>query len=285
MDRFLAELYSLMSPCTLCPRRCGARRTSGELGFCRMPAELHIASVGPHFGEEAPLVGKGGSGTIFLSGCNLLCVFCQNWEISHQGRGRVIDLDDLVTEMLSLQQMGCENINFVSPTHYAPSLAEAVTRSREQGLRVPIVYNCGGYEREEVLQKLDGIVDIYMPDIKFTEVMDAEAYLQSADYPRVARKAVQEMHRQVGDLQVCNGVAVRGLLVRHLVMPGGLQQAEAVIDFLADEVSAQTYINVMGQYRPCYRAGEFAAISHRPTPREWEQARAHAVARGLRVDP
>ncbi|MFH0963541.1 MAG: radical SAM protein [Planctomycetota bacterium] len=269
--------------CRICPRNCGADRTRSP-GFCGAPADLVVASAGPHFGEESPLVGAGGSGTIFLAGCNLRCVFCQNYDISHDVRGETHSPDALARLMLSLQAGGCENINFVTPSHYTPALAEAVRAARSAGLAVPIVWNCGGYEKVETLRALAGLVEIYMPDLKFLDAQASRLYLHAADYPDRAREAIREMHRQVGDLEIRRGLAVRGLLVRHLVMPGFGGDTKAVLNFLADEISPKTYVNVMDQYRPCGEAARFPQLAVRPSRRQIAEARAYALEKGLRLD-
>ena len=269
--------------CTICPRGCGVDRTA-TTGFCRAPGELVVASAGPHFGEEAPLVGSGGSGTIFLCGCNLQCVFCQNYDISHQVRGEGLALDALVRLMLALERRGCENVNFVTPTHYAPALADAIRRARREGLAVPIVWNCGGYEKLESLQALEGLVEIYMPDVKFFDPGASERYLDAPDYGERVRIAVVEMHRQVGDLEIRDGVATGGLLVRHLVMPGYREDSLAILDFLAREVSPATYVNVMAQYHPCGDAVRYEEIATRPLAKDIAAAKAAALEKGLRLD-
>lgn len=279
----LERLRRMMDPCVLCPRRCRTARSKGEFGFCGIGHELTVSSWGSHFGEEQVLVGRGGSGTIFLTGCNLGCLFCQNDDISILKRGRIFAVDQMVDVMLAMQKDGCSNINFVTPSPQVPNILEAIIRARDARLRIPIVYNCGGFESLDVLKLLDGYVDIYMPDIKFFDCELARDLTGRADYPDVARMAVKQMHRQVGDLEIQDGVAKRGLLVRHLVMPEGVADSKRIIDFLADDISANTYVNVMAQYRPCYRAREFPRIA-RPTRRdEWRQAYDHAAARGLRL--
>jgi len=269
--------------CCVCPRNCGVDRVSGETGFCGIGAALVIGSVGPHFGEEDVLVGWGGSGTIFLAGCNLLCLFCQNADLSHHRRGRAFTVDECAAAMLVLEQSGCHNVNFVTPTHVTPLLAEAVRRARAAGLRVPIVYNCGGYESMETLRTLEGEVEIYMPDFKFWDPERAEALARAPDYPQVARQAILEMYRQVGDLQTSGGLATRGVMVRHLVLPGGVEDGLAIVDFLADEVSPNTYVNVMPQYRPCHQARGLPGMDRYPTRREFRQVYEHAEERGLRL--
>jgi putative pyruvate formate lyase activating enzyme len=249
------SLKDLASPCRLCPRQCNCARASGEQGYCRADFGPFVSSVHPHHGEEAPLVGTGGSGTIFLAGCNLGCTFCQNYDISHLGRGQAITVKALSEAMLSLQHSGCHNINFVSPSHQLHSIVEAVMLAADAGLSLPLVYNTGGYDSIEALRLLDGIFDIYMPDLKFTDSKTAGKLADAPDYPDVAMGAIREMHRQVGDLLTNDaGVAQRGLIVRHLVLPGGLAGSEAAFRFLAGEISTNTYLNVMAQYRPCFEA-------------------------------
>ena len=274
----------LLRSCQLCPRKCRVNRLAGELGFCGIGPEAVVASAGPHFGEESVLVGRGGSGTIFLAGCNLKCVFCQNYDISHSDAGVKTSPTELAELMLSLQAHGCENINFVTPTHVVVQIAKAIEIARQRKLRVPIVYNCGGYESVSSLQGLEGLVDIYMPDFKFTDGQVAQRLCRAADYPDICRAAISEMHRQVGDLRIKNGLATRGLLVRHLVLPNGLAGSQEVLDFLAKEISPHTFVNVMGQYRPCYRAGEFSEIARMPNLDEIDEAKNYARKLGLRLD-
>lgn len=289
LRRRLAALERLMSPCTLCPRHCRVLRYSGELGLCNAGDQLRVAAAFPHFGEEAPLSGQGGSGAIFISWCNLLCQFCQSWEVNHRGEGVPVSARQLAEMMLDLQDRGCHNINFVTPTHYAPQLIAALPLAVEQGFHLPLVYNCGGYESVEVIQLLDGIVDIYLPDIKFLDPSASDRYLDGAsDYPEVVRTILKEMHRQVGDLVLDDhGIAQRGLIVRHLVMPGLTQDSQAILRFIADELSLQTYVNIMDQYRPCFQAGRSPEIARRTTPAEHravvEMARGLGLHRGLPV--
>jgi putative pyruvate formate lyase activating enzyme len=289
LRRRLGALERLMSPCTLCPRNCRVLRYGGELGLCNAGDQLRVAAAFPHFGEEAPLSGHGGSGAIFISWCNLLCQFCQSWEVNHRGEGVPVSARELAEMMLDLQDRGCHNINFVTPTHYAPQLIAALSLAIEQGFHLPLVYNCGGYESVEVIQLLDGIVDIYLPDIKFLNPFASDRYLDgAADYPEVVRTVLQEMHRQVGDLVLDeHGIAQRGLIVRHLVMPGLTQDSQAILRFIADELSLQTYVNIMDQYRPCFQAGRSPEIARRTTPAEHravvEMARGLGLHRGLPV--
>ena len=249
------RLAELSSPCRLCPRKCGSMRQKGETGYCRTGFSPMVSSIHPHFGEEAPLVGSRGSGTVFLTNCNLGCIFCQNSDISHLGRGRVLTTEELAQALVALQELGCHNINFVTPTHQVHAIVEAVALAMEAGLTVPLVYNTGGYDSVGTLRLLEGIFDIYMPDLKFTSGETAASLADAPDYPEAARRAVLEMHRQVGDLVLDGrGVAVRGLLVRHLVLPGGLAGSREAFRFLAEEVSRNTYLNIMAQYRPFFRA-------------------------------
>jgi len=289
MTERLAQLRSMLASCTLCPRTCGVDRTSGERGFCGAGPCAVVASAGPHFGEESCLVGRGGSGTIFLAGCNLGCVFCQNFDISSRAVGEEMPAAALVRLMRDLEARGCENINFVTPTHVTHVIAAAIVEARAAGLSIPIVWNSSAYESVEVLRLLDGLVEIYMPDFKFSRSESAERYCRAPDYPDCARAALAEMHRQVGDLVVEDGVARRGLLVRHLVMPGGVEESREILTFLAS-VSRHTFVNVMGQYRPAGKVRgaaaheAFAAIARPPTPDEILQTRRCALTLGLRLD-
>lgn len=271
----------LLEPCRVCPRECLAQRLQGETGVCGVAESAMVSSYGPHFGEERPLVGFGGSGTIFLAHCNLCCVFCQNYEISQEGEGQMVSTTKLAEMMLDLQRLGCHNINFVTPTHQVPQILRALPAAVEGGLRLPLVYNCGGYESLETLRLLDGIFDIYMPDFKYADAETAKRYSSVESYPEVARAALREMHRQVGDLVMDRrGIARRGLLVRHLVLPNRLAGTAEVVRFLA-ELSEDTYLNLMDQYRPCYRAHEYPLLARRPTHAELEEALQLARAAGL----
>jgi len=276
-------LYELMRECRLCPRRCGVNRLEGETGFCRTGAKPVISSWGPHFGEERPLVGRYGSGTIFFTYCNLGCIYCQNWTISHLGEGEETTVERLSSIMLMLQSQGCHNINLVTPTHQTPMIVEALLIAKEKGLEIPIVYNCGGYESLETLKLLEGIIDIYMPDIKYMSEEYAKRYSFAPDYPEVVKVAVKEMHRQVGDLRIDKrGIAVRGLLVRHLVLPNNIAGTEEVVRFIAEEISKDTYVNIMDQYRPCYKAYEHPELSRRISRKEYDDAIKSALRAGLR---
>jgi putative pyruvate formate lyase activating enzyme len=272
----------LLESCTVCPRLCRVDRTAGETGVCRTAVPARVSSFNAHFGEESPLVGDHGSGTIFFTHCSLMCLFCQNFEISHEGIGRDVSDEELATLMLALQAQGCHNINFVTPTHVVPQILSALEVAVAGGLRVPLVYNSGGYERVETLRLLEGVFDIYMPDFKFWDAGIAEASCNAADYPEVARRALREMHRQVGDLVTDEkGIARRGLLVRHLVLPGELAGTRQIMRFIAQEVSPRTYVNVMSQYRPCGRANEVPGLTAPVTPAEYRRAVEAAVEEGI----
>jgi putative pyruvate formate lyase activating enzyme len=276
-------LRQKMNPCTICPRRCGVFRGKGQIGYCGIAELPKVSSVGPHFGEERVLVGSGGSGTIFFAGCNLRCIFCQNYDISHYRLGRQMSIEQLAQSMLELQNLGCCNINLVTPTHVIAAIAEAIEQARIKDLHLPIVYNCGGYESLETLELLEGLIDIYMPDMKYSDGKIAAELSDAADYPQVNQAAVREMHRQVGDLQIENGLAIRGLLVRHLVLPHGLAGSFEIIDFLAQEISPRTTVNIMDQYRPCFKAFSNPKINRRPTPGEIETVREYTARKGLNI--
>jgi putative pyruvate formate lyase activating enzyme len=277
------QLWERMNPCTLCPRQCKVERSKGEIGFCGIGDMPAVSSVGPHYGEESVLVGSGGSGTIFFAGCNLGCIFCQNSDISHGRSGTQVTIEQLVQAMLDLQRYGCSNINFVTPTHVIAPIAAAIELAREKGLRLPTVYNTGGYDSVETLKLLEGLIDIYMPDMKYSDSAAAKELSAAPDYPEINRAAVKEMHRQVGDLRLEKGLATRGLLIRHLVLPNNLAGSFAIMDFLAEQISVSTTINVMDQYRPCYKAFEHSKINRRPTREEFETAQQYAIEKGLRV--
>jgi putative pyruvate formate lyase activating enzyme len=264
---------AILKNCTLCPRSCMVDRTAGEKGFCGTGSTAIVSSWGPHHGEERPLVARFGSGAIFFANCNLGCVFCQNWTISHGKEGGEMTHARLASVMLELRAGGCHNINLVTPTHQVPAILRAVSIAAAKGLDLPLVYNCGGYESIDTLRLLDGIMDIYMPDIKYMDADAALKYSGAKDYPEAVRAAVREMHRQVGDLAVAeNGAATRGLLVRHLVLPSALAGTEEVLSFLSREISAQTYVNIMDQYHPCFHAHENPPLGRRITRDEYRAA-------------
>lgn len=274
---------ALLQGCRVCPRRCQVNRLEDERGVCKVGRRIKVSSYGPHFGEEAPLVGAHGSGTIFITSCNLGCVFCQNFDISHLGEGNEVSPARLAQMMVELQQLGCHNVNFVTPTHAAPQILEALPIAVENGLHIPLIYNTGGYDLVETLQLLEGIFDIYMPDFKFSDNKTAATLCMANDYPQVAMNAIREMHRQTGDLVIDHqGVAVRGLIVRHLVMPNGLAGTRKVMQFLSRVISPDTYVNIMDQYRPCGLAGKYPEINRRIRAEEFEDALKIAHEEGLR---
>jgi putative pyruvate formate lyase activating enzyme len=278
-----ARALAMLESCSLCPRACGANRLGNEKGVCRVSRRAVVSSAHAHFGEEAPLVGTAGSGTIFFSGCNLKCLFCQNYEISHLLAGDETSANRLAFFMLRIQETGCHNLNLVTPTHVLPQILEALELAAKGGLRIPIVYNTGGYDSIEAIRLLDGVVDIYMPDVKYFSSEAAAKYSGAADYPKVIREALREMHRQVGDLEISpDGIAVRGLLVRHLAMPGMPGDVKEIAAFLANEISRDTYINVMAQYRPEYLASGHPPLDRPLTRDEWTEAVRLARAAGLR---
>ena len=286
LKRRVALAYARLEACDLCARECGVnRRLSPEGAGCHTGERAIVSSYGPHFGEESPLVGRGGSGTIFFAWCNLRCQYCQNYEISQGGEGYEVEPEELAHMMLSLQNQGCHNLNFVSPSHVVPQILAGLLIATGAGLRLPLVYNTGGYDSLKTLALLDGVVDIYMPDVKYADADVARRYSQVPRYPSVNQAAVKEMHRQVGDLTMDErGVAQRGLLVRHLVLPGGLAGTAEIIRFLRDEISPDTYTNVMAQYRPCYRAGNLPPLDRPITNQEYAEAVSLAQEAGLRLD-
>lgn len=276
------RLLARLSSCDICPRMCRVDRMAGEFGICRTGRYARVASFGPHFGEEAPLTGFRGSGTVFFSQCNLHCAFCQNYDISHFEEGGEVDTESLAGVFLSLQKTGCHNLNLVTPTHVTPQIVEALAVAADRGLSVPVVYNCGGYESVETLRELEGAVDIYMPDVKFLDAAPASRYCDAPDYPEAVRAAVKEMARQVGPLLLDrHGIAQRGLLVRHLVMPNEASTTRRVIDFLAGEIGTDTYLNLMDQYRPCGRVLSFPEIGRRTSREEWAEAGDYALRKGM----
>ncbi|MFC1862834.1 radical SAM protein [Thermodesulfobacteriota bacterium] len=267
------EALALMKSCRLCPRECGVNRLEDETGFCRTGRRAKIASHNAHFGEESPLVGTRGSGTIFISSCNLLCSFCQNYEISHLNEGVEAGPEEIAAIMIQLAENGCHNINFVTPTHVVPQLIEALIPAIEQGLRIPLVYNSSGYDKKETLELLDGIFDIYMPDLKFWDEKWSDRYCKAPNYREYVTSAIKEMHRQVDDLIIDEkGMAERGLLVRHLVMPDKIAGTFEAMRFLAEEISKDTYVNLMDQYRPCGEAAEDEFINRRLSAEEFHEA-------------
>ncbi len=284
LERRVAQAYARLEDCDLCARYCRVNRRQTLKGVvCRIGALAVVHGYGPHHGEENPLRGWNGSGTIFFSGCNLRCVYCQNWEISQKGIGREVTPEILAGMMLDLQRRGCHNINLVTPSHVVPPILAATFLAAQQGLQLPLVYNTGGYDSPEALALLNGVVDIYMPDLKYGDSANAHRYSHVRDYWEVNQAAVREMHRQVGDLALDEqGLARRGLLVRHLVLPGDLANTAKVLAFLAQEISTATYLNLMDQYHPCYRAFAEAPLNRPLTPEEYERALQLAERCGLR---
>jgi putative pyruvate formate lyase activating enzyme len=290
LEERAARAYDLLRSCTVCPRRCGVNRLEDERGFCRTGLLPVVASHGPHFGEEPPLVRHGGSGTIFVTHCNLACTFCQNYEISQGGQGSEVMPDKLADMMIRLQQGGCWNINIVSPTHVVPQLIRSIGIAAGRGLSVPVVYNSGGYDAVETLRLLDGIIDIYMPDVKYGSNDIAAALSHTTGYVDAMKDALREMHRQVGDLFIADGIAVRGLLVRHLVLPDNLAGSDVVLPWIADEISGDTYVNIMDQYHwptsilpsaPLKENPEYRALMRPITEKEYMYAIQWAKTAGL----
>ncbi len=278
----IEQARRLLKGCQICPRKCKVDRFQNKFGVCKVGRLPKVSSYNPHFGEESPLVGTHGSGTIFITSCNLGCVFCQNYDISHLGEGHEVSLECFAQMMIELQNMGCHNINFVTPTHVVPQILEALPRAIKDGLKIPLVYNTGGYDLVETLRLLEGAFDIYMPDFKFFDSDVSARLCKASDYPEVAMRAIKEMHRQVGDLVVDDcGVAERGLIVRHLIMPNGLAGTRRVMKFLAQEISSNTYVNIMDQYRPCDLAHKYPEINRRIRIEEFENALRIAREEGI----
>ena len=283
LNKKIDQAYEILNACNLCPRKCGVDRLAGETGICKTGKDALVSSYNPHFGEEAPLVGSHGSGTIFFTYCNLMCLFCQNYDISHEGYGRKVSSEQLAVMMLALQNQGCHNINFVTPSHVVPQILSSVEIAIQNGLEVPLVYNTGGYDRVETLKLLEGVFDIYMPDFKFWNPELAEAACDARNYPEIACKALIEMHRQVGDLIVnASGIAHRGLLIRHLVLPQGLAGTREIMRFIATKISTDSYVNIMPQYRPCGRAAEIKGLSVYPSQTDYREALEAAKQEGLK---
>ena len=273
-DRRIEKAYKLLSSCEVCPRKCGVNRLEGERGFCRSSEEVIVSSYNAHFGEEPPLSGNFGSGTIFFTNCNLKCVYCQNYPISQLGNGNKVSLSELAKIMLALQKRKCHNINLVTPTHFAPQILKSIKLAIKMGLNIPIVYNTSGYESVGALKLLDGIVDIYLPDARYADNEVARKYSSAPpNYFETVKKALKEMHRQVGDLAVSkNGIARSGLIVRHLVLPEGLSSTKKIMHFIAREISPHTYISLMAQYFPAYQASQFPPLSRRIDKEEYREA-------------
>lgn len=284
-EQRVTDLRERYANCDLCAYECYVDRTAGQEGTCQVDDTAHVSSYFPHFGEEDCLRGHNGSGTIFLANCNMKCVFCQNFETSHEAKGEPVTATDIAEMALELQARGCHNVNLVSPTHHSPHLVEAVKIARDRGLDLPIVWNCGGYERAEVLSELDGIVDIYMPDVKWSDDQAAAVYSKAPNYWSNIKASLQEMHRQVGDLRIDDtGLATGGLLVRHLVMPNHVENAKRVMEYIAEELSTESFVDILAQYQPYYKAKseEFYDDISRPiTVEEYTEVVEHARDVGL----
>ncbi len=273
IEKRIEKLFKILENCEICPRKCHVNRLKGERGYCQLGFLPQVSAFHPHFGEEAPLVGKFGSGTIFFTSCNLSCVYCQNYEISQLRIGQEIPFEGLAKMMIKLQEMGCHNINLVTPTPQVPQILKSLSLAIDMGLKIPLVYNTSSYDLVEILKILDGIVDIYLPDTKYSDEKIAKKYSQAPHYFEIMKKAIKEMHRQVGDLILNEqGIAFRGLMVRHLVLPNDLAGSEKIFEFLANEISKNTFLNIMDQYYPCYKAFQFPEISRRITKEEFERA-------------
>jgi len=267
------QAYELLSICEVCAWECPVDRRAGKIGVCQIGMRAKVSSYGPHLGEEEPLRGRQGSGTIFLTRCNLRCQYCQNHDISQTDSGNMVEPEAMATMMLELQARGCHNINFVSPSHVVPQIMASVLIAAHAGLKIPLVYNTGGYDSIAMLKLLDGIVDIYMPDMKYADPDIARRYSKIRNYPKVNQSAVREMFRQVGNLQMDErGVATRGLLVRHLVLPNNLAGTDQIVQFLANDISTNTYLNLMDQYRPAYKAHQYPEINRPITHEEYQAA-------------
>lgn len=282
LERIKESLTRRMEDCDLCPRNCHVNRLKGELGFCKTGRNALVSSYNLHFGEEPPLVGRGGSGTIFFTWCNLGCIYCQNFTISHLGEGVEATAQELAEIMLSLQRRGAHNINFVTPTHVPAQIIEALILAIEGGLKLPLVYNSGGYDRPEILKEMEGVFDIYMPDAKYSDEHWSLKYSSAKDYWEVCKEVLLEMHRQVGDLVINEeGIAERGLLIRHLVLPNRIAGSFAVLDFIAEKLSKDSYVNIMQQYHPCFQAYKHKEISRSITMGEFKEALDYAEKIGL----
>jgi putative pyruvate formate lyase activating enzyme len=274
-EQRIAKLFALTESCTLCPRICGVDRSKEQYGFCGAPGHLVISSIFPHHGEEPPISGTHGSGTVFFSYCTLQCCFCQNYQISHENEGKIYSIEELADEMLGLQNKGCHNINLVTPTHFLPWVISALKKASKKGLTIPIVYNCGGYESESTIFALHGIIDIYLPDMKYGNTLSAERFSKAADYTKANQAAIRAMFRQVGPLKInSEGIAYHGLCIRHLVLPNDLAASNLVLNFLKSTFDPQDiYISLMAQYRPLYKANQFSEINRMVSYEEFESVK------------
>lgn len=282
LKRLAEETLKMLESCSLCPRKCQVNRLKNELGFCRTGLKPKVCSSMPHYGEEPPISATGGSGTIFFSHCNMACVYCQNYEFSQSEEGREVDFEELADFMLELQGLGCHNINLVTPTHVLPQILKALSIAIPKGLNIPIVYNTGGYELAQIIKLLDGIIDIYLPDMRYADNALATQYSLAPDYPKYNQEALKEMHRQVGVAKINNeGIIERGLIIRHLVLPNNIAGTDKIMAFIANELSRDTYISLMSQYFPCYKAAQFKEISRRISYQEYEDAKRAMEKYGL----
>ena len=274
LEKIISCSFKMLESCSICPRKCGVNRLKGERGFCKTAVNPEVYSFMAHHGEEPPISGKKGSGTIFFSNCNMACAYCQNYEFSQQGRGREVDCEELSSIMLQLQKYGCHNINLVTPTHIMPQILKALATAIAGGLKLPIVYNTGGYELPQVIKLLDGIVDIYLADMRYADDQPAVQYSHAPDYPRYNMQSVKEMHRQVGNAEVdSNGIIKRGLIIRHLVLPHQISGTDKIMKFIKEELSQDTYVSLMSQYLPYHKASTFRSICRRITEAEYEEAK------------
>lgn len=272
LEKNVPIALELLGNCTACPRLCGVDRIKGELGRCGVPAQIKVASANLHYGEEPPISGKRGSGTIFLSGCNLSCVFCQNYPISQYRTGEFVSYEGAANMMITLQERGAHNINFVTPTHYLPQLMAALLIAYKKGLKIPLVYNSSGYDSVDMLKLVEGVIDIFMPDMRYDSNQNAAKFSGVSDYVEINRAAIREMYNQVGILQMENDISTRGLLIRHLVLPDNIAGSKAIFEFVANEISADTFMAVMSQYFPAYRACDMPQMKRRLTESEYEAA-------------
>ena len=282
LQKIIEHSFKLLESCCICPRKCGVNRLKDEKGFCKTGLKPGVCSYMPHHGEEPPISGTHGSGTIFFSYCNMACVYCQNYEFSQLGQGREVDSEELAKSMLELEKIGCHNINLVTPTHVMPQILKALELAINKGLKIPLVYNTGGYELAEIIKLLDGIVDIYLPDMRYADEALAKRYSNAKDYPEYNQKAVKEMQRQVGVAEIdAEGIIKRGLIIRHLVLPNNISGTDKIMKFISEEISKDTYISLMSQYCPYYKASQFKEVSRRITSQEYEEAKQSMNKHGL----
>lgn len=274
LNQIIERAFKMLESCSICPRKCKVNRLNDKKGVCRTGFKPKVCSFMPHHGEEPPISGKHGSGTIFFSSCNVSCAYCQNYEFSQMDKGKEVETQDLASFMLQLQDMGCHNINLVTPTHVIPQILGSLKIAISKGLKIPIVYNTGGYELAEMISLLDGVVDIYLPDMRYAQSDMAIKYSSAPDYPKINQEALREMHRQAGIAQIDReGIMKRGLIIRHLVLPNEISGTEKIMKFIAEELSLDAYISLMSQYVPCYKANQFKEISRRITYQEYENAK------------